>query len=1214
LGDVAAGVGAPLNDIVYLYGTLQTQGRAYTKDIMQFTSRGIPIIEELANQFGKSKEEVMGMVEAGKVGFPEVERAFNAMTGEGGLFFNLMQEQSKTLAGQISNLKDAYARMLNEFGKSSENVFTASIQGLMKLVENYETVLDVLGVLVATYGTYRAAIIATNIQLAIATGLTKGYTIAETLRFQAMLLSERAMKLLNATMLSNPYVAVATAIAAVVAALIIFRKEAVQAKNSAQLTADANKKVSASFDEQRDKIRLYVDRVKQGNLTDQERVSIYKELQTISPKLVSGMDAQTLAYDKLKTNVTAYTEELRKQFKLEANKEALLESYKQEREYQKLIEQQKKRIATQAELKKVETDALTKAAQAGVVESNTDAETKKLKDLEQAEKDARKASEELAGERLSLSAAEKEVGKQQERNAGFLRKRIADLKEEQSTVSNNRDEWLMFEKQIKSLESELENITGKQAAKAVLKDIKDARKDLQELLKDVSAAEVDAAQAGIIKTEKEVDRINRKYNDLKTRIDQLSLPGTGLTQNDLLGVKLRVERARTSELMSSADKEEAEEFKKIIAEKKEIFDQFEAYKKEIGVDQAREGLAEQMGDFESYIDFLNAELKKVQFDPSLSGRIKRDELAKELTDAKKQQLRTEIENEINERARVVEATNTFAVKRKKIEETYLKDLLILQKKYSGKELIDRTKILQDQKKKELDVIVEAELEKSQVFQQFQEGFEDIGVIAMRGIIQGLELLKQKLKDNAEAVKAIDKAIKETEKAIGTRTVAAFRSVAGIVSNIAGDFSVQINKGLTITTQQIAKAFDQIGTLFDKTASKGDQIGSIIGLITFVIVGVRDALLSAEDLADPLQAQHDAYSAIANTIEGTNILLQEQKRILDDLIGAQKIQLSFDYLDKLKQKQDETLKSLQDFKIEFIKSQKEIFVDPVFGTQVSTGGINALADIFLWGGQAKRKMKFELEAVDTSGLNTIEQFVELLAEIKRGGGKLNGKTILEDDIKGLELLIKTYQEAEDQQEEFRRNLQQLLTGTTEQSLVDSIADGFKSGLRSANDFAGKFEDMMRNAVLQSLKISALEGPLRTFYEEFAKLSASDELLTEGEIQQLRERFNVIIGDAGKKFDELQRITNLNLTAGGQSTSGNNLTGAIKGITEQQAELLAGQFGGLRITALDHLSVARGSLESLQRIDLNTGVMIVRLTSVLQKFDSYETGSRALKVFM
>ena len=130
LGNVAAGVGAQLGDIAYLYGTLRTQGRAYAVDIRQFAGRGIPIYEELAKVMGVTKDEVSDLVSQGKVGFKEVEQAFQNMTKEGGMYFNLMQEQSKSLTGQISNLGDAWDSMLNEMGKKGEGVFYTAISAV----------------------------------------------------------------------------------------------------------------------------------------------------------------------------------------------------------------------------------------------------------------------------------------------------------------------------------------------------------------------------------------------------------------------------------------------------------------------------------------------------------------------------------------------------------------------------------------------------------------------------------------------------------------------------------------------------------------------------------------------------------------------------------------------------------------------------------------------------------------------------------------------------------------------------------------------------------------------------------------------------------------------------------------------------------------------------------------------------------------------------
>lgn len=99
LGDIAAGLSVPLNDLVYLYGTTMAQGRLYTNDLNQFTGRGIPMISELAKQFGVAESEVKELVEAGKIGFPEVQKVIESLTDEGGKFGGLMEKQSHTIAG-----------------------------------------------------------------------------------------------------------------------------------------------------------------------------------------------------------------------------------------------------------------------------------------------------------------------------------------------------------------------------------------------------------------------------------------------------------------------------------------------------------------------------------------------------------------------------------------------------------------------------------------------------------------------------------------------------------------------------------------------------------------------------------------------------------------------------------------------------------------------------------------------------------------------------------------------------------------------------------------------------------------------------------------------------------------------------------------------------------------------------------------------------------
>lgn len=169
LGNIASGLSIPLNDIVYLYGTTMVQGRLYAQDVRQFTGRGIPLVKELAKMYGVTAEEINGMVSAGKIGFPEVEKVLRSMTDQGGQFYNLMEKQSASLTGMISNLEDAWDTMLNDIGTSNQEFLANAINGATYMVENYQKILDILEAVAVSYGTYRAAVILNTLA-------TKGYT------------------------------------------------------------------------------------------------------------------------------------------------------------------------------------------------------------------------------------------------------------------------------------------------------------------------------------------------------------------------------------------------------------------------------------------------------------------------------------------------------------------------------------------------------------------------------------------------------------------------------------------------------------------------------------------------------------------------------------------------------------------------------------------------------------------------------------------------------------------------------------------------------------------------------------------------------------------------------------------------------------------------------------------------------------------------------
>lgn len=147
LGDVASALKIPFSDIAYLYGTLKTQGRAYARDIVQFTQRGIPIVSELAKQFKVTDSAVMQLVSDGKVGFKDVEKAFKSMTSEGGQFFGMMDAQSKTVGGQISNMKDNWEQLRVKIGQSQTGIISSTLGMINSIVGNLNRGIDAINLL-----------------------------------------------------------------------------------------------------------------------------------------------------------------------------------------------------------------------------------------------------------------------------------------------------------------------------------------------------------------------------------------------------------------------------------------------------------------------------------------------------------------------------------------------------------------------------------------------------------------------------------------------------------------------------------------------------------------------------------------------------------------------------------------------------------------------------------------------------------------------------------------------------------------------------------------------------------------------------------------------------------------------------------------------------------------------------------------------------------
>ena len=316
LGDVAAGMGLNLKDLVMLYGTTIAKGKMDTMDLYQFLNRGIPIADEIAKVMGldvtNAIKEVQKQIKAGKVTSDIFIQAMQSMTAEGSKFGGLMEAQSKTITGQISNIEDAIEQMFNDLGKSQEGVINAGLGVVSYLAENWKSVGNAVMVAATAYGSYKAVLMTVNaLQVlntkvlrlavvekrasaaagivmsnadAIAAAKTKLLTVAQ--KGLTVALKETA----KATLL-NPYVLLAAAITSVVVAIYSYVNRISSAEAAESALAKSLDDTNSKLDERNQKLQDLIRIIQSADSTDLQKQLAFDELSKLAPSITEVYDS-----------------------------------------------------------------------------------------------------------------------------------------------------------------------------------------------------------------------------------------------------------------------------------------------------------------------------------------------------------------------------------------------------------------------------------------------------------------------------------------------------------------------------------------------------------------------------------------------------------------------------------------------------------------------------------------------------------------------------------------------------------------------------------------------------------------------------------------------------------------------------------------------------------------------------------------------------------
>lgn len=213
LGDISMGDAQRFNSLTLAFAQMSSTGKLMGQDLLQMINAGFNPLSVISEQTGKSIGTLKEEMAAGAISADMIKKAFMDATAEGGKFHGMLETQSKGIQGSISNLEGAVQDMFNKIGEQSQGIITGSIQAATEFVQNYEEVGRVIAELIATVGVYKAALIALNAIKSVSASLTAGWTAAELVHYNALVLVEKAQKILNATILKNPYVLAASAVA-----------------------------------------------------------------------------------------------------------------------------------------------------------------------------------------------------------------------------------------------------------------------------------------------------------------------------------------------------------------------------------------------------------------------------------------------------------------------------------------------------------------------------------------------------------------------------------------------------------------------------------------------------------------------------------------------------------------------------------------------------------------------------------------------------------------------------------------------------------------------------------------------------------------------------------------------------------------------------------------------------------------------------------------
>lgn len=1198
LGDVASGLSIPFSDLVYLYGTSATQGKLMTKDLMQFAGRGIPIIDELSKILKVSKAEVMNLTEQGKIGFSELQQVIENLTSSTGMFGGMMEKQAESINGLRSNLQDAWDKMFNDIGTSSEGIISDTLRASIAIVENYERVIDVLKILVATYGTYRAAIVLNSVAI-------NGYS-------QALGLATIRQTALNIAQKASPFGLALAGITALIGGLWAYNRATIESKKALfESNASILKQVAAT-----DKL---IDTLKTGNLSEKERLKVLNELKKVNPDVTDEIEKEGNA---LQSVIEKY-----EQYNLLTRSKASIDTFKSQNDFDEVTsnldkaESKLENFRVQFEVLWVNVLENFKNAMQQNAESVPELVKEIFKGIEDESLNSEQAIVRILKKREQIfnnrrtygptSKAENDyfdyfgdvnqvvntykysiairdvrnATNEYESSVKTLDKFIDDLVGTYKTLNTEQRESLKLQLKLQYLPNyqttQGNNTTAASKEITVLDRIKTIRDEILQQEKQLQGlkapgsiydpTKITETESAIAKLGKELDQLGGKPAKTESLKDQISeiqqmyenyyrwVDRYGKESADkqfanlikggdsyLEYVDSQIRKLESKPMKSTQDVNDLSTYLGAKDDLTGAKTRVQLFEEEV------EKAKEKYSDLVDYINYLKSSLLAVgAFDGSEQSFQKIKILTEQLSEAE----RDFVKESVNTYQKAIEEAAGFAEKRLLIEKEYAAEVKKLDPVSLGQEkYTEAIAALEKIKNNKLLEVLKNEVEATEAYKKLTNEFERLTAGEASSYLITLKKQLETLKDQPEIYNLINNLITEIEGKLANTKAEKLSDILSessrLIDTIAGQLE-GVDESFAAIARGISSVVSQLGTAsqaFAVNATTGKAtnpmqgFSSLAGIFFTIADGLDKQFGMQRKIADIEQARADYNRQMSMTLESITSELDKQLNLLDDLSIGQSYNPS---IEALRASIRATSEELNNLRLDFAQAPPNVKI---------TFDISDLKKFFKTDDTAKA-----LNQAFSEGFITEEQYNHAVQ------------------------YLSTIEDAEQRLKDLHEEYKDTLLGNTAEGITQAIIEGLAAGKRGIEGFADTFEDMMKQALINSMMVKAIQPAIDNFMNTFFAVANDENGLTQADISSLQSVWEVLINGIGETYDNMESMFPDLFDA---VNSANSLSGAIKGVSEETAGLIAGQMNAIRINQAHALALMDEQLSYQMEIAHNT----------------------------